>query len=177
VHRSLAKRRTSDSSIGHAAAVPTQQTKRQLGTLTGRFPMYRNLVTHHSPINALAKLLVLSASWMMWSPVSPVSADEIVAVDISNLTFQTTPSETFHFTFQWDNTTEAPVSGTVHITGTGAPLSDAFLATFSENNAFVGSNPNQLFPAFGNNLPNSFDESIVFTSLIEPLVSGVFDIA
>jgi hypothetical protein len=88
-----------------------------------------------------AKFVLLLALLMLCSAATPVYADTILAVDMSNIVFQAAAGnnscgspaaalrcmETFNITFHWDNTTQVVVPGTQHIFGTGA-LSAADIA-------------------------------------------------
>lgn len=86
-----------------------------------------------------AKITVhwLLCGMLCWLFASPVYADTILDVDMSNLLFQAAAGndscsglpceETFNITFQWDNTTGLLVPATINVSGTGA-LSSADLS-------------------------------------------------
>jgi len=81
---------------------------------------------------AVAKIVVrwLLCGVLCWPFASPVYADTILNVDMSNLLFQAAAGnnscsglqceETFNVTFQWDNMTGLLVPGTINVSGTGA---------------------------------------------------------
>lgn len=77
-----------------------------------------------------AKVFPLLALLMLCLATTPTYADDILAVDMSNITFQAAAgnnscgngrcTETFNITFLWDNTTENVVPGTQNVNATGA---------------------------------------------------------
>ena len=133
-------------------------------------------------MKTLSKLSILSASWVLFS-ASAVYADMILAVDMSNVTFQAAAgnnscsgapcTETFNITFQWDNTTTTLVPGTLSVVATGA-LSASLVAgpwqTITESYN-VGGPPLKLGVAI-----NTATDTLTIgdTDFIFPLVPGVY---
>lgn len=90
-----------------------------------------------APMAAKITVHWLLCGMLCWLFASPVYADTILDVDMSNLLFQAAAGnnscsglpceETFNITFQWDNTTGLLVPATINVSGTGA-LSSADLS-------------------------------------------------
>jgi hypothetical protein len=126
-------------------------------------------------------LSILSASWVLFS-ASAVYADTILAVDMSNVTFQALAgnsscsgapcTETFNITFQWDNTTTTLVPGTLSVGGTGALPASELVGPWISGPALYGPT-SKLGVLFSNN--SATDGILIFDSdFVFPFVPGVY---